>query len=101
MRIFRRGLIVSAVVWVSLGLAAAPANAATGRLTLQGSGADVVLINPSQGCYTNTTEFSQVTNGTDVPVVAFQGTGCSGGSVVVSPGSSMPVGARLSVSVPS
>jgi hypothetical protein len=86
-----------------LALSATPADAATGTLILSSSptGPRIVFNNPTAGCHSTTSAFTTVTNRTNVFVTVYQGAQCQGLSLVVAPGPNpMPVGERLSVSVP-
>lgn len=85
-------------------LFAAPADAATGTLILSSgpAGQRMVFNNPTAGCYSTRSAFTTVTNRTNAFVTVYQGAQCQGLSLVVAPGTNpMPVGDRLSVSVPS
>jgi hypothetical protein len=85
----------------ALVITAGPALAATGQLILHSSGRDVVLTNPSAGCQTSLGGFSEATNNTNVYVTVYTDTRCRDFGLVVSPGSSVQVGDRHSVRVPS
>ncbi|MBT2234931.1 peptidase inhibitor family I36 protein [Nonomuraea sp. NEAU-A123] len=87
-----------------MALSTTPADAATGTLILSSSpsGPRIVFNNPTAGCHSTTSAFTTVTNRTNVFATVYQGAQCQGMSLVVAPGTNpMPVGERLSVSVPS
>ncbi|KAB2352312.1 hypothetical protein [Actinomadura rudentiformis] len=102
MKSMARFVAAAALVAGGIGFAAAPATAATGRLTLADgtTGRTVTYINPAPGCY-DTIRFDTVANRTNTPVTAYTGERCQGQYVVVMPGTNpIGVGPRLSVAVP-
>jgi hypothetical protein len=101
MRIIARYAIAAAAAASALTIAATPAMAATGQLSLRGSGGSLVVLDPKAGCINTAFAISQVANDTDVPVIVYSDLGCAGSGLVVAPGSSASVGARHSVKVPS
>lgn len=102
MRIMTRCAIAAVTAGAALVIAAAPANAATGQLVLQdSSGSTTVVRNPPAGCISNTIEFTRITNNTNVYVTVYTDTHCRGFGLVVGPDTTMPVGERHSVLVPS
>ncbi|MEV4177958.1 hypothetical protein [Nonomuraea sp. NPDC049709] len=101
MRVITRCVIAAATAASALAVATAPAGAATGQLVLRGSGHTTVIVDPKAGCLSSGVGFSQVTNDTDVYVTVHTGLRCDGSGLVVSPGSTVSVGSRHSVRVPS
>jgi hypothetical protein len=102
MRIIARCAMTAVTVSAALATASAPAHAATGTLILSNPGSTTVIVrDPPAGCRSTTVGFSQVTNNTNVYVTVYTGIGCGGVGLVVSPGSTVPVGDRHSFLVPS
>jgi hypothetical protein len=82
-----RLLTVAALASALFALAAVPADAATGRLTLRNGpdGPVTTLINPAKGCHPMLT-FTIIMNRTNVPVTVYSYANCSGPAVTVPPG---------------
>lgn len=83
-----RLLTVAALAGALFALAAVPADAATGRLTLRNGpdGPVTTLINPAKGCH-QTPTFTVITNRTDVSVTVYSHPNCTGPAVTVPPAS--------------
>jgi hypothetical protein len=96
-RIRTRFGIAAVTAGVALAVVAVPVSAATGQLILYGP-RPTLINNPSAGCH-RTLEFSQVTNNTNAYVTVHTDANCADFGLVVSPGSTMPVGSRNSVRV--
>jgi hypothetical protein len=96
-----RLLTAAALTGALFALAAAPADAATGRLILRDgpAGPVTVLVDPARGCYRMLT-FTIITNHTDVGVTAYTGASCTGSAVSVPPGMSTLTETAHSLSVP-
>lgn len=73
----RRFVIATIAILGLLAVSAAPAGAATGRLTLQHNpGGNTVLTNPDPGCYNMLVSFTLVINATNKTVIAYAQPGC-------------------------
>jgi hypothetical protein len=100
MRIIACYAVAVAAAAAALAVAATPAVAATGQLSLRGSGGSLLVLNPNSGsCVTTAFAISQVANNTDAAVAVHTDAGCSGPALVVEPGRTASVGARHSVRV--
>jgi hypothetical protein len=97
----RRSVIATIAVLGTLAVSAAPASAATGRVTLRHTnGASSVLLNPPPGCFNSFAAFNRVANQTNSFVVSYGQLGCSGGlSIVLSPGQTANVPPSMSLAV--
>ncbi|MEV4179030.1 hypothetical protein [Nonomuraea sp. NPDC049709] len=101
MRLIARHAIAAAAAASALAIAATPAMAATGQLTLRGWGESLTVLNPKAGCIKTAFAMSQVANNTNVAVTVHTDPGCAGWGLVVAPGDTALVGASHSVRVPS